>query len=194
MQRIEEYDYVSGGLLTSYVYGVGLDECLFVVNASTGDVTYLHADETGSTVLCTDSTGTPNQVNAFNLLRTAFQRFVIEHAVGYTGQFFHSEAGIYLYKARHYSPSLGRFLQSDPIGYGSGLNMYEYCGSDPVNSSDSLGLDYRGFILAGSGSTRHAWQLGAGAEAVLGGLGAFLTGVGIFEHHLRIAHRGQPCL
>lgn len=36
----------------------------------------------------------------------------------------------------------GRFMQSDPIGYGDGLNWYNYVGSDPVNASDSSGLSY----------------------------------------------------
>jgi hypothetical protein len=38
-----------------------------------------------------------------------------------------------------YPPNLGRFLQPDPIGYGDGLNLYNYVGSDPVNSADSTG-------------------------------------------------------
>ena len=42
--------------------------------------------------------------------------------------------------ARIYSPTLGRFLQTDPIGYGDGLNWYNYVGSDPVNATDPSGL------------------------------------------------------
>ena len=41
--------------------------------------------------------------------------------------------------ARIYSPTLGRFLQTDPIGYGDGLNWYNYVGSDPVNATDPSG-------------------------------------------------------
>jgi uncharacterized protein RhaS with RHS repeats len=45
------------------------------------------------------------------------------------------------YKARVYDPSLGRFLQTDPIGYESDLNLLAYVGNDPVNAIDAFGLD-----------------------------------------------------
>ena len=58
----------------------------------------------------------------------------------YTGQTWIPELGLYHYKARFYSPTLGRFLQTDPIGYGDGMNVYNYVGGDPVNFTDPLGL------------------------------------------------------
>jgi RHS repeat-associated protein len=60
---------------------------------------------------------------------------------GFTGQRSDPEAnGFYYYRARHYSPGWGRFLQADPIGYQGGSNLYAYVENDTLNLTDPFGL------------------------------------------------------
>jgi RHS repeat-associated protein len=50
-----------------------------------------------------------------------------------------AETGLYYDRARFYSSSLGRFLQTDPVGYAADLNLYAYVGNDPTDKTDPSG-------------------------------------------------------
>jgi RHS repeat-associated protein len=83
----------------------------------------------------------------------------------YTGQMRLSELGaadvtLYHYKARAYSPTLGRFLQTDPIGYADGMNLYAYVRNDPVNLRDPSGM----LTINVTGSIPRQFESGGGGS------------------------------
>lgn len=136
---VAEYDG-SGNLLRRHVNGQGIDTPAVTYEGSNlSTPRFLYADERGSIVTATNGSGAPVTTNTYD-----------EHGIPggsnsgrfqYTGQMWLPELGIYYYRARMYSPTLGRFLQTDPIGYGGGANLYAYVGGDPVNHTDPSGLE-----------------------------------------------------
>ena len=58
----------------------------------------------------------------------------------FQGRRYDSETGLYYFRYRDMSPTLGRFLQRDPIGYRGGLNLHQCLGSAPTFFVDPWGL------------------------------------------------------
>jgi len=84
---------------------------------------------------------------------TAFTRTVttgsITLNVGFPGQYYDQESGLYYNMNRYYDPTLGRYVHSDPIGLLGGMNTYAYVGGNPISFVDTWGLQEQG--IAGSG-------------------------------------------
>lgn len=58
----------------------------------------------------------------------------------YCGYRYDPETGLYHVRNRMYHPTLGRWLQRDPLRYINGMSLYQYVGSNPTAHVDPTGL------------------------------------------------------
>lgn len=145
-REVLEYSGSSGAQQNWYAYGLGSNNVLNQMNLAGGTRETMVPDVQGSVIAALDAaTGA--------LSTTGYQTYGENPSLAggtfqYTAQRFDPEtagssaepSGLYYYRARMYSPTLGRFLQVDPTGYQNGMNLYAYVGNDPVDRTDPFGL------------------------------------------------------
>jgi RHS repeat-associated protein len=144
-----EYDNTKANppVINRYVHGSNAaadDPLVWYQGVNLNSKNWLHSDHLGSIVAVTDGSNghvTPNRYDEYGIpqhdaqgVNTNSGRFQ------YTGQAWIDEVGMYYYKARFYSARLGRFMQTDPVGYQGGVNLYAYADDDPTDRNDPTGL------------------------------------------------------
>jgi RHS repeat-associated protein len=139
----------SGNLLRSYTLGDGIDN-LLAVTVFSSDATntyYAVKDHLGSVHALIDSSGQPAAQFTYdawgNVLSTTITSSVLtinSFRYLWQGREYSFATGLYNFRARWYDSVTGRWLSKDPIGLEGGLNLYAFCGNDPVNFIDPSGL------------------------------------------------------
>jgi RHS repeat-associated protein len=111
------------------------------------DYSYVHTDALGTPLRVTDKTGAVVWTAAYDPFGAAI---VSDDPDGdgvhqklnlrLPGQYFDAETELHYNYFRDYDPTLGRYLESDPIGLSGGVNTYAYVRGNPIILIDSLGL------------------------------------------------------
>ncbi|VYT42196.1 tRNA3(Ser)-specific nuclease WapA precursor [uncultured Clostridium sp.] len=121
---------------TSYHLGAGMEAF-----RRGQELSYYHRDEQLSTALVTDghrNVQNSYQYDAFGMSLGTTEK--LNNRIRYTGQQYDDVTGQYYLRARYYNPVAGRFMQED-VYQGDGLNLYAYCGNNPVVYDDPSGYE-----------------------------------------------------
>lgn len=121
---------------TSYHLGAGIEAF-----QRGQELYYYHKDEQLSTALVIGGQGeirNSYQYDAFGMSLGTTEK--LNNRIRYTGQQYDDVTGQYYLRARYYNPVAGRFMQED-VYQGDGLNLYAYCGNNPVVYDDPSGYE-----------------------------------------------------
>ena len=155
--------FANGDTLYYYLYSVQGD-VIAIMRAATGQVVAKYSYDAWGKCTVTNASGyTVGEKNPFR----------------YRGYYYDTETGLYYLNSRYYSPEFGRFISADnQLSIGddlTGLNLFAYCGNNPINRVDPTGEAW------------WHWALGAVIVAVCavatvvtcGGFAAAATAVGL---------------
>jgi RHS repeat-associated protein len=161
-----DYNGNTGAVLKEYIWIDDLPIAVVDSTSGTANIDYIHTGQAGEPLELTNAAKAlvwNAYVNPFGAAQTfSTAQAVIDLRL--PGQWSELETGgLSQNGMRDYDPSLGRYIEADPLGIGAGQNVYAYVDGDPLNDEDPMGL-------AGA----PAIPVPAGGLGGLGELGEFL--------------------
>lgn len=137
LDKLVGFCYSNNGISKEYIYDRNIFEDITSIYDSEGVIIAKYVYDAYGKVTVLNSQGEPdsniNSIGNINPFR-------------YRGYYFDSETGFYYLNSRYYDPETGRFISPDILtildetkGQINGLNLYMYCGDNPVYNYDSTG-------------------------------------------------------
>ena len=190
--QLEVEYYWGNGAWTHYLRFPG-GEPVAMVRGS--QLYMIHADHLGRPEIATNN----GKAVVWRASNRSFDRVVALDNIGglnlgFPGQYLDTESWLWYNNFRSYSPSIGRYIESDPIGLGGGINTYAYVGGNPVSRIDSSGLSSLLFnrptgtmyIYHGDGTL--AGEFSAGNNTTRASRGPWASGSYAFSYY--VPHSG----
>jgi RHS repeat-associated protein len=111
---------------------------IFFISPSPTAPPFYTFDERGNVAERLDGNGNLLSADMYDAYASQSDPFGFGAQAGY---YTDAETGLVLCGHRYYDPSTGRFLTRDPLGYAGGLDLYAYCGGNPVTQDDPSGFN-----------------------------------------------------
>ncbi|WP_438483189.1 RHS repeat-associated core domain-containing protein [Oleiharenicola lentus] len=125
-----------GALLRITYYSAGLPSSnYYPAYNGNGDVSCLIDASTGALAAVYEYDPFGDQLRA-----EALNPIVADNPFRFSSKYWDNESGLSYYGYRYYNPSLGRFINQDPVGESGGANLYGFVGNNAINQTDYLGM------------------------------------------------------
>jgi RHS repeat-associated protein len=141
-----EYDG-TGALIQETVWMGDTPVATLQPNGSGISIYYVHADHLGTPRKITRPSDNglmwrwdPDTFGSVNPNTNPAGLGAFNYNLRFSGQYSLNESGLYYNYFRDYDPTMGRYIESDPIGLRAGINPYAYVGARPISYTDPFGL------------------------------------------------------
>ncbi len=134
-----EYDGATGAAIAEYIW---LEDRLVASVDALGAITHVQTGHLGQPLLMTDAAGVViwgGEMSPFGSY-VATTGSASDPDLRLPGQWAEDGAGLSHNWHRDYDPSLGRYIEADPLGIAAGQSLYGYVNGDPLNATDPTGL------------------------------------------------------
>ena len=138
---LAEANDATGTMLREYIWMDDLPVAMVDDTGASPVIYYIHADQLGKPQKLTNSSANIVWDGVFDPFGNVTSLTgTVTNNLRFPGQYYDAETQLSQNWNRDYDPTIGRYVESDPLGLLSGVNTYAYVGSNPLRYLDWRGL------------------------------------------------------